>query len=330
MPSLCLRVCLLLTILISLPCITDAKTLVVSHPNLPTHPMGRGFKVFKEELEKRSGGNFTVLIYDNSSYGTFEEVMLGLDIGVVQIGTHSTSNFSVYNPDFMLFDFPFFISSYDEGEAITDSEIGKALATGVQRRVYGLGYLEIGFRNIFSTRPIRTLEDAKDLKIRTTASAVQNTALKSLGMAPVEIAWENVYESMKNGQSDAIDIDIDLNSAYYSKIPRLAKYVTLTRGAYIPHIVFVSQLFWDKLTPQEKEWIEDSFKIMQDYQRTTNRKDELVIIEEIKEAGGEVIELTPEEKQRWMDVSKQEIKEQFDDKISENILKSAVEVLDLE
>ncbi len=280
---------------------SEAKEIVIklAHPNVPQHPMGEGYELFKADLEKRSGGLFRVDIYDSSKYGNFDAVVQGLQMGVLQMGSDAPNNFSVFNPKLMFLDMPFVIPSYEAADLITDGPIGKELAGALEKNgILGLGYIEIGFRQIFANRPIRTLEDAKGLKIRATHSKAHIAILKSLGMNPTPVAWGEVYTALQQKTVDAIDID--LNLAWFNKFPEITKYVTLTRSFYSPHLVLISKAFWQKLTPQEQAWINESFAVMQKFQRAKIRGNESMIIEKIKASGGEVIELTPEERARWI------------------------------
>ncbi|WP_034636155.1 TRAP transporter substrate-binding protein [Desulfovibrio cuneatus] len=280
-----------------------ARIIKLAHPNVPAHPMGQGYELFKKDLEERSKGAFKVQIYDSSKYGNFDAVVQGIRMGVLQMGSDGVGNFSVFNPKLMLFDMPFMIPSYEASDLITDGPIGQELAKSLEsNNIKGLGYIEIGFKNIFSNRPVRTLEDAKDLKIRSTHSKAHIAVLQALGMNPTPVAWGEVYTALQQKTVDGIDID--LNLAYFNKFPELTKYVTMSRTVYSPHLVMISTKFWDKLTPQEQQWVTESFKVMQEFERAEIRKNEAMIIEKIKASGGEVIELTPEERQRWVEATK--------------------------
>ncbi|MDR2124547.1 MAG: TRAP transporter substrate-binding protein [Desulfovibrio sp.] len=271
----------------------------LAHPNVPSHPMGQGYELFRAELERRSNGSFRVDIYDSSKYGNFDAVVQGLQMGALQVGSDSTTNLSVFNPKLMLFDMPFIINSYDEADLITDGPIGQELAKSLEKnKIVGLGYIDIGFRNVFSSRPVRTLKDAKNLKIRATHSKAHIAILKAFGMNPTPVAWGEVYTALQQKTVDAVDID--LNLAWFNKFPEITKYVTLTRSFYSPHLVLVSQPFFSKLTPEQQSWIRESFLVMQKFERDLIRSNEAIILEKIVAGGGEVIQLDPEERQRWI------------------------------
>lgn len=286
-----------------------AKVIKLAHPNVPTHPMGQGYELFKKDLEERSNGAFKVQIYDSSKFGNFDAVVQGIRMGVLQMGSDGVGNFSVFNPKLMMFDMPFIIPSYEASDIITDGPIGQELAKALENNnIIGLGYIEIGFKNIFSTRPVRTLEDAKNLKIRSTHSKAHIGLLQALGMNPTPIAWGEVYTTLQQGTVDGIDID--LNLAYFNKFPEITKYVTMSRSVYSPHLVMISKMFWNKLSEQEQQWVRESFEVMQAFERAEIRKNEAMIMEKITEMGGEIIELTPEERARWVEKS-QVVFEQF-------------------
>lgn len=293
-------------VLLSLMCCVGASeaaiTIKIAHPNVPSHPMGQGYELFKKDLEERSKGAFKVIIYDSSKFGNFDAVVQGISMGVLQMGSDGVGNFSVFNPKLMLFDLPFVIPSYEAADKITDGPIGQALLDCLDKNnIMGLGYIEIGFKNIFSSRPIRKLEDAKDLKIRSTHSKAHIALLQSLGMNPTPVAWGEVYTALQQKTVDGIDID--LNLAYFNKFAEITKYVTLTRSVYSPHFVMFSKKLWQNLTPEQQQWVRESFAVMQKFEREEIRKNEAMIIEKIKEMGGEVIELSPEEKARWVEAS---------------------------
>ncbi len=229
-----------------------ATVIKIAHPNVPSHPEGQAFELFKSDLEKRSNGAFKVQIYDSSKYGNFDAVVQGLQMGVLQMGADAPNNFSVFNPKLMMFYMPFLIPDYESSDLITDGPLGQELAKALEKNnIMGLGYIEIGFRNIFSSRPVRKLEDARDLKIRATYSKAHIAILKALGMNPTPVAWGEVYTALQQKTVDAIDID--LNLAWFNKFPEITKYVTMTNSFYSPHLVLVSKAFWSKLDAQQQQ-----------------------------------------------------------------------------
>ena len=117
-----------------------ATVIKIAHPNVPSHPEGQAFELFKSDLEKRSNGAFKVQIYDSSKYGNFDAVVQGLQMGVLQMGADATNNFSVFNPKLMMFDMPFLIPDYESSDQIPDGPLGQELANALEKNnIYGVG-----------------------------------------------------------------------------------------------------------------------------------------------------------------------------------------------
>lgn len=293
-------------------------TIKLAHPNVPATPMGQAYELFKKDLEERSNGFFKVKIFDSSKFGNFDAVVQGISMGVLQMGSDGAGNFSVFNGDLMLFDMPYLFPSYEKCDVVADGEIGKKLSkTLMKNGIIGLGFIDIGYKQIFSKRPVRKLEDAKNLKIRSTHSKAHIAVLQALGMNPTPIAWGEVYTTLQQGTVDGIEID--LNLAYFNKFHEIAKYVTLSRTVYTPHMVLLSERFWKKLNEEQQGWVLESFKVMQAYERKLNRENEEKIIKKMQEMGCEIITLSPEEEQRWRDAS-QKVYDQFKDTIDPKLI----------
>lgn len=302
----------------SLP--ANAETVIkLAHPNVPEHPMGQAFEYFKKLVEERSNGEFRVDIYDSSKFGNFDSVVQGLQIGLLQMGSASIPNLSPFSKDFLIFDMPFLFPNYEATDLITDGPIGEKAAQALSDTgIMGLGYIEIGFRHIFNNqRPIETLEDAKGLKIRSTPSKAHITTLNSLGTNPTPVAWSEVYTALQQKTVDGIDID--LNLAWFNNFHEVNKNLTLVGSTYSPHLVMISKIFYEGLTPDQQDMINEAFNEMKLYERQLIRENEKTIIEKMKEKGVTVIELSDDERARWV-AAVQAVYDEFEEQIGTDLI----------
>lgn len=298
----------------------------LAHPNVPTHPMGQAFIKFKEDLEKKSNGRFKVDIYDSSKWGNYDQVVQGLQTNMLQMGSDSTPNLQPFSDDFLIFDMPFLFPSYESADKITDGEIGKRMAKSLESsNIMGLGFIEIGFRHVFNgKKPVATLEDYQGLKIRSTASKAHIATLKSLGANPTPIAWGECYTSLQQGTVDGIDID--LNLGYFNKFHEVQGNLTLVGSLYSPHLVMISKVFFEGLSPEDQKLVKETFEEMKLYERNLIRSNEKMIVEKIKESGVKVIELSDEERAKWAEASKG-VYEQFQDKVSKEYVEEVRKII---
>lgn len=290
---------LLCCLFVSVGDASAAKTIKIAFPNFPEHPQGQAFEKFKQDLERRSNGAFKVELIGSGKFGNAEAIVQGLQMGVLQMGAESTSNFSVFAPGLMLFDMPYLIPDYEGADRVLDGPVGKKLATSLEKNgCRGLGFMELGFRQLFSTRPVNSLADNKGLKVRATPSKAHIAILRSLGMSPTPMAWGEVYTALQQKTIDAIDVD--LNLGWFWRFPEIARHLTLSRHFYTPHLVLVSERFWKGLTPEEQKLVQECMDEAIAFERATSRANETAFVDRLKkEQGVEIVELSPEEMAAW-------------------------------
>ncbi|MBE0448138.1 MAG: TRAP transporter substrate-binding protein [Actinobacteria bacterium] len=301
----------------------SAQTAIkIAHPNVPDHPMGKAFSYFEELVESRSNGDFTVDVFHSSQFGNFDSVVQGLQTGMLQMGSASTPNLAPFSDDFLIFDMPFLFPSYEEADLITDGPIGREAAQALEQTgIFGLGYIDIGFRHIFNNRkPVENMSDAAGLKIRSTPSGAHIATLSSLGMNPTPISWSEVYTALQQRTVDGIDID--LNLAWFNNFHEVNKNLTLVRSLYSPHLVMISKSFYESLSPSEQIMITEAFAEMKLYQRNLIRQNEEMILEEMEKAGVQIIELSEEERGNWAAASAG-VYDQFEDKVGRDLIDRA-------
>ncbi|MGE6608232.1 TRAP transporter substrate-binding protein [Halomonas sp. NPDC076908] len=303
--------------------IVNAQTEIrIAHPNVPDHPMGKAFSYFEKLIEERSDGEFTVDVYHSSQFGNFDSVVQGLQTGMLQMGSASTPNLAPFSDDFLIFDMPFLFPSYEAADLITDGPIGRAAAQAlVETGIIGLGYIDIGFRHIFNNqRPVNTISDAEGLRIRSTPSGAHIATLKSLGMNPTSISWNEVYTALQQGTVDGIDID--LNLAWFNNFHEVNEHLTLVKSLYSPHLVMISKAFYETLSPSEQIMVSEAFAEMKLYQRGLIRQNEEMILEEMEKAGVNIVELDSEESINWATAT-EGVYEEFEDKVGLDLIERA-------
>lgn len=302
--------------------IAGPTVIKLAHPNVPQHPMGQAFEKFKELVEERTDGEFRVDIYDSSKFGNFDAVVQGLQFNMLQMGSASTPNLAPFSDEFLIFDLPFLFPDYKSTDKITDGPIGMHAAKALEKTgIVGLGYIEIGFRNLWNNqRTVKTLEDAEGLKIRSTPSKAHIATLKALGMNPTPISWGEVYTALQQKTVDGIDID--LNLAWHNNFPEVNNNLTIVNSLYSPHLVMMSKKFLDSLSAENREIILDTFQECKLYERKLIREGEKEIMKKLADKGVTVYTLTPEERARWAEATAG-VYEQFEERIGKDLIEKA-------
>lgn len=317
---------LMITLLVATSSFAGPIVIKLAHPNVPQHPMGQAFEKFKELMEERSNGEFRVDIFDSSKFGNFDSVVQGLQFNMLQMGSAATPNLAPFSDDFLIFDLPFLFPDYASADKITDGPIGMNAAKALEKSgIVGLGYIEIGFRNLWNNqKTVATLADAKGLKIRSTPSKAHIATLKNLGMNPTPISWGEVYTALQQKTVDGIDID--LNLAWHNNFPEVNNNVTIVNSLYSPHLVMISKRFLDSLSAKNKELVLKTFDEVKLYERKLIRDGEKEIIGKLAGKGVNVTVLTPEERQRWA-AQTAEVYTKFEKRIGKDLIQQAKETI---
>lgn len=279
-------------------------TLKFAAANNKGHPQVTGMEKFAEIVKEKSGGKIVVNLFPGGALGNDLQTVASLQGGIVEMLVLNAGIMASNIKAFGAVDLPFLFNSGEEADRVMDGPFGKSLsdklpATGL----IGLAYWELGFRNVTNDRrPITKLEDIKGLKIRTLQSPIPIALFTALGANAVPMPYTELYPALETHAVDGQENPFSnvLNAKFFE----VQKYLTVTRHQYNPQIVLISKPFWDKLTSEEQEILQQAALEARDFQRKTAREADVKALEEIKATGMEVGELPSEELQKLRDAVK--------------------------
>jgi TRAP-type C4-dicarboxylate transport system substrate-binding protein len=87
-----------------------------------------------------------------------------------------------------------------------------------------IGYAGGGTRNIFVNKPVRNMQELKQLKVRVQGAPIWSRTFAAAGMAPTVIAYNEVYNAIQNGviaagENEAAGVE---QMKFYEVAPHLA------------------------------------------------------------------------------------------------------------
>jgi TRAP-type transport system periplasmic protein len=271
------------------------RTFRFAFQNALEHPQGQGAKKFADLLAQKTGGKHAVKLFPGGQLGGDLQTVSALQGGTLDITVLNAGLLSGQVTEFALFDLPFLFNSGQEADAVVDGPFGKMLSDLVASKgLVGLGYWELGFRNLTnSRRPITRLEDIEGLKIRVVQSPIYIDLFNTLGANAVPMPFPELYTALDqkivDGQENPVAVILT------SKFAEVQKHLTFTRHTYNPQIVIFSKRSWDKLDLDERTLIEEAAAEAKVFQRQLSRQTEGNAIESLKAAGMQLVELSPQE-----------------------------------
>jgi tripartite ATP-independent transporter DctP family solute receptor len=267
-----------------------AETLRFAHTLSPTDTHQKAAEYFAEKVKEKTGGTVEFTIHPAGELGKDPAILEGIRLGTIDAGLAGNPFYTRFEPTLNALDLPYLFSGYDHVYKVLDGKVGDDLLAGLDKhRMKGLGFWEIGFRNVTnSVRPIKTPEDLKGLKIRTTPNPAHVRAFELLSAIPTPMAFTEVYLALETGTVDGQENPVGTIKAM--KFNEVQKYLSLTKHAYTPSIVAMNKARFDALAPEHQTAILEAAKEAAAYQRKLNRDIEGAALEEMKKAGLEVME----------------------------------------
>jgi tripartite ATP-independent transporter DctP family solute receptor len=228
---------------------TTTMTLGTAVAATATYP-GYPFKLFKQEVEKRTGGAINVNIVCCSALGPEDQLLKQMTAGSVQGAAVTTGLVVPTIPEFAIPGMPFIFKTNHQGMRVLNSgPVGRMLNKALLDKtgVRSFGYFEIG-GNYFlnASRPINSLKDLRGMKVRVPNDPVQVAAWTALGTNPTILNFGEVYTALQTHTIDGLEATI--NGLWAAKFYEQAKYLNYM-GNYFRGAVFGIADNWLKGQP---------------------------------------------------------------------------------
>ncbi|HSB81821.1 MAG TPA: TRAP transporter substrate-binding protein [Candidatus Methylomirabilis sp.] len=245
---------------------------------------------FAKKVAEKTNGAIQIDVFPAGQLGNDPKILEGIKLGTIDMGMTGNPFFSAFAPEMNVLDLPYLFRDYDHVFKVVDGPIGAEVLRAVEKNgMKGLGTLEIGFRNLTNSRhPVKTPEDMKGLKIRTTPNPAHMQAFRLLGANPVPMPFTEVYLALKTGTVDGQENPITLIEAM--KFYEAQKYLSLTHHAYTVSNVVMNLQKYQALKPEYQAALHEALHEAVVWQRKLDREIEGRALAKMKAAGLQVEE----------------------------------------
>lgn len=188
-----------------------------SNPNEPIHltmamadsstsNYYKGAQKIAEYVEEATDGQIELTIHAGGTLGSEGDALDLVVQGDLDIASCASSVLANYIPEMSILDQAFLWDTADQANYAIQNELGDLIQTRANEKgVHVIGYLEAGFRDIFSTRPVESLADFKGLKIRVMQNDGQLLAFTSFGANPIALSASEQFTGLQQGTIDACE-----------------------------------------------------------------------------------------------------------------------------
>ena len=303
-----------------------ATEVIKFHHDLPeASAQHRGAVKFKELVEARSNGAFSVEIYANNALGDDVEVAQQMQFGAVQAAPIPTAKLSNFNPALQLIDLPFLFPSVKATYTVLDSPTvgGVILDKLADSGFVGAGFWESGFKQLTCNNPVTAPSYYEGRRVRVMQSPLLIAQFETLGATAIPIAFSEVYSALQQGVVDCQENPIV--SITSMKFYEVQDYMMISNHGYLGTAFIFSKVWFDGLAADQQAMLIAAAREAGDYQREVSQSDSAALLDQIKAAGTTtILEMTPEQLAEFATAMKP-VHEMFADKIGRDLLNTAYE-----
>ena len=165
----------------------------------------KNLKQMAEEWKTATGGRIAVTVYGGGSQGDEPTVLRKMRLDALQAASFTAVGLGTIDSAFNVFDIPFFFASYDELNYVTDK-----LTPAIRKRIEPKGFELLnwghgGWTQIFTKKPVHTVEDLKKIKLYTSAGNDRMVQwFKSNGFEPRAMAMTDIMTGLTTGMIEGL------------------------------------------------------------------------------------------------------------------------------
>ena len=259
------------------------------HPD--DYPTVQAVRHMGEELSKITNGKHSIKVFAKSALGqekdTIEQTKLGA-LAMTRVNVAPMNNICAAT---MVPTMPFLFRSTEHMRKVLDGAIGEEILKDCEAQGFvGLAFYDSGARSIYTVKkPIKTLADAKGLKVRVQQSDLWVSVLEAMGANATPMPYGEVYTALKTGLVDAAENNYP--SYESSRHFEVAKYYNKTEHSMAPEILLFSKKVWDTLPAEDQKQIRAAAKESVTYMRKLWDEREGKSLAIVKAGGAEIVEV---------------------------------------
>jgi tripartite ATP-independent transporter DctP family solute receptor len=258
------------------------------------HPAGYPTVVAEEQLGKtlvaESDGKLTFKMFAGGVLGSEKEVVEQAQVGAIQMARVSLGIVGPVVPDVNVFNMPFVFRDQAHMRKVIDGEVGDEILdkiTNSEFNLVALAWMDGGTRNIYTKKPVRSLEDLKGMKIRVQGNPMFIETINAMGGNGIAMDTGEIFSALQTGVIDGAENNPPtlLEHNHYQN----AKFYSLTGHLILPEPIVMSKITWNKLTPEQQALVKKTAKAAQAQERTLWDAKSASSEEKLKAAGVEFI-----------------------------------------
>lgn len=262
-----------------------------------SHTMSHYGRNFIDKVEERTDGDIEIEIFYSDTLGDASEQLEGTSAGSIDMGNNAWGQFEAFFSEISIFDLPYIYRDYEHGIRSGIPEFSP-VAEEMNERLVEDGNIRllacncVGPRHVAATQRACTHEEMGELSIRTIPSDVWIAMVEGMGAEAVSMPLPEIAEALETGRINGTELSA--STVVDSGLMEMVDYFMLTEHIFQTGPVYINNDVWEDLTDEQQEIVEEAaVEEALDHPEFTLEDDE-ELIEEMEEAGVEIVEPEPD------------------------------------
>jgi len=275
--------------------------LAETHPQ--DYPTTKGDYEFARLVKERSNGRIVVEVFHSKQLGEERAVIEQVQLGAIDMTRVSISAVSAFVRDLDAFQLPYLYRDATHMWKVLDGPIGQEILKKHEAfNFVGVGWFESGSRNFYTKKQVKAVGDLKGMKIRVQQAPLMVGMVEALGAVATPLPYGEVYSALQAGVVDGAENNWPsyLTTSHFE----VAKYFIVDEHTRVPEITVGSKKIFDKLSKEDRALILKAMKDAQPFQFKLWVDFEKVAEKTVKEKGSTVTQISPAEKQKFVNAMK--------------------------
>jgi len=255
------------------------------------HPQVMMIERVAAEVKAKTSGRIDIQGFPNGQMGGSRDMIEAVSNGTQQLVTEGAANFGAWIPSISVTEAPFI---WKNPAHLINALNGPLLEKYNEQLIKArgmriLGAVYYGTRHLTtSNREVKTVDDAKGLKVRVPENDVFKAMAESWGAKPTPMNFNELYLALKTGTVDGQENPLPTIKS--GKFHEVQKYIILTGHIMTPRLVVVNDAFWQKIPAADRKIVEDALKTHMAWADAEIQKQEVALLDEFKAAGVTIIQ----------------------------------------
>jgi tripartite ATP-independent transporter DctP family solute receptor len=250
------------------------------------HAFTKAMARFEELVKKYYGKPIEFVLHKNSELGLEKDYFAYMNQGrAVDYAIVSPAHMSTFSKAAPFIDAPFLFRDLAHWNKVLDEDVLKPVADEIAQKadVMLIGYAGGGVRNIFANKPVGSLAEIKNLKVRVQGAPIWSKTFAAIGMSPTVIAYNEVYNAIQNrvieaGENEAAGVE---SMKFYEVGPNLA----MTEHAITIRPLCFSGKTFKRLPPELQQAVLKAGKEAGAYGREIESSEDAKKLEALEKSG---------------------------------------------